>query len=115
MNTINHLFANIFFAMLFGLGAGDCFAGPPPGVYGPAAEVEIIAPRPPPPPREEVIIPTPSPTHVWIPGYWSWRNRWVWVPGHWALPPRPGLRWYGYEWVPHEDGRRWRLRPGGWR
>jgi len=122
MKTVNHQFASIVLATLFGLGASESQAslppgyyGPPPGYYSPPAEI-IIAPRPPPPPlREEIIIAAPSPAHAWIPGYWGWRNRWQWIPGRWALPPRPGMRWYGYEWVPHDDGMRWRMRAGGWR
>ncbi len=81
---------------------------PPPGT-------QLIAPGPPPPLQQEVIVVAPSPAHVWLPGYWSWQNNWVWIPGQWALPPRPGAKWIGHQWVLHEDGNRYRMRHGEWR
>jgi len=38
-----------------------------------------------PPVREEVMVPAPSPQHIWIPGYWAWNGRWVWEPGYWVI------------------------------
>jgi len=35
----------------------------------------------------EVVLAQPSSQHVWIAGYWTWRNdRYEWMAGHWALP-----------------------------
>jgi hypothetical protein len=37
-----------------------------------------------PPPREEVVTVAPSPSHVWVRGYWVQQGpNWVWRPGHW--------------------------------
>ena len=54
----------------------------------------------------------PSPTYIWVGGYWWWSTGgWLWVPGYWC-PPVVGYtylpgRWYwsvGY----------WNYWPGGW-
>lgn len=32
-----------------------------------------------------VVIVTPRPHQVWVPGYWGWNGYgWVWVPGYWT-------------------------------
>jgi len=60
---------------------------------------EIVVTAPPPPPQREIILERPSPTHVWVSGYWAWRaGRHVWVGGHWATPPRTGVVWVGPRW-----------------
>jgi hypothetical protein len=115
----------IVMLMLFGLGVNESIAQAPPAAYGPApgtyvqqapapGAAIIIAPTAPPPLQAEVIIAAPSPSHVWLPGYWNWQNRWVWIPGQWALPPRPGMVWEGHRWIMHA-GNRWQMHHGGWR
>lgn len=38
--------------------------------------------------RSDVVLAQPSPSYVWIPGYWSSRSlQFSWVSGHWELPP----------------------------
>jgi hypothetical protein len=84
-------------------GGGDPGYSAPQGVY---------VDSPPPPAYTEVIPAMPYPGGVWIGGYWGWSgNRHQWVPGYWERP-RPGYRYEPNRWEP--DGRRWRLRIGGW-
>jgi hypothetical protein len=67
-------------------------ATPPP----PVAVVITVAP---PPPQREIIVERPSTAHVWIGGYWAWRDRrHVWIPGHWELPPRARVVWVEPRW-----------------
>ncbi len=62
----------------------------------PAPQVIVMAP---PPPRREMMHGRPSPYHVWVPGFWSWRgNRYVWIAGHFALPPRGRHTWVEPRW-----------------
>ena len=64
----------------------------------PAPEVVVVREAPPPPARE-YIIERPSPNHVWIGGYWTWRlGRHVWVSGRWELPPRANVVWVAPRW-----------------
>ena len=60
---------------------------------------------PPPPLREEVIVARPSPAHVWIRGYWVWREgRHVWLAGHWERPPHPHAVWVAPRWERRREG-----------
>jgi hypothetical protein len=64
----------------------------------------------PPAPRVERVGVRPG--HVWMPGYWRWRNaRYVWVGGYW-VHARPGYRWYPPRWV--GCGPRWCMHRGYW-
>lgn len=66
---------------------------------------EVLIVQAPPPPRHEVIIERPSPQHVWIDGYWVWReNRHVWMAGHWELPPREHAVWVTPRWEARGHG-----------
>jgi hypothetical protein len=59
----------------------------------------VVVNQPPPAPLPESMTSQPSPQHVWIPGYWAWRNnQQQWVGGHWELPPRPGATWVPSRW-----------------
>lgn len=63
--------------------------------------------QPPPRPRHEVIVERerPSRDHVWIKGYWVWREgRHVWVNGRWDLPPRHGAVWVEPRWEHRSEG-----------
>jgi hypothetical protein len=73
---------------------------------------EITVTQAPPAPRQEIMTMAPSPTHVWVPGYWTWSNGWQWVDGHWELPPQRMTVWVPGQWVPH--GSSWVWRPGHW-
>ncbi len=78
-----------------------------------ASTATVVEEAPPPPPRE-VIIARPSPSHVWIGGYWGFEaGRRVWVPGRWDLPPRGGVVWVAPRWVRHGHG--YVFIPGVWR
>gem|GEM_PF-6751292 len=52
---------------------------------GTTTSLLVTASAEPPPVREEVMVPAPSPQHIWIPGYWAWNGRWVWEPGYWVI------------------------------
>ena len=64
------------------------------------AEIEYL---PPPPAAIEVApsIPAPSETHIYVPGSWVWRNRYVYRPGVW-IDHNPGWIWVSshYRWTP---------------
>ena len=64
------------------------------------SEIEYL---PPPPAAIEVApsIPAPSETHVYVPGSWVWRNRYVYRPGVW-INHNPGWIWVSshYRWTP---------------
>lgn len=126
MKPAHHIFKVATLTVFLAVGIHESIAQYPPagvapvypsaqqGYYAPVPGAQYIAPGAPPPLEQEVIIAAPSPLHVWTPGYWHWQDRWVWIPGQWVLPPRPGARWRGPEWVPHE-GNRYRFEHGGWR
>jgi hypothetical protein len=63
--------------------------------------------QPPPPPRREVVLERerPSRDHVWINGYWVWREgRHAWVAGHWERPPHPHAVWVEPRWEHRREG-----------
>ena len=74
----------------------------------------VIVHRTPPPPQTEVITVAPSPRHVWVPGYWTWRDDdWVWQSGYWESRPSPEARWVPGQWIATSNG--WRWQDGEWR
>jgi len=70
---------------------------------------ELYATEAPPPPQNEVIVGVaPSPTHIWIGGYWTWhQNGWYWVRGRWAARPRHDAVWVQGRWDHHPRGYVW--------
>ena len=67
------------------------------------------------PPAAQQEIPTARPTrdHVWVSGYWTWRNsRYEWVAGHWEVPPTASSVWVPPRWQP--EGNSWRFYEGYW-
>jgi len=71
------------------------------GVYV-SGGVRVYAPLP--PVRHEVLITSPGPRYVWVPGYWRWNPypaHYVWVGGSWVLPPYAGAVWVGPHVVYH--------------
>jgi hypothetical protein len=73
----------------------------------------IIVTQAPPAVQAEVILARPSPDHVWIAGYWTWReNRYEWMAGHWELPPHSNSVWVAPRWEP-ENGS-YRFYEGYW-
>lgn len=80
----------------------------------PAAEPSAVVDDAPPPPEQEEIAERPSPDHVWLGGYWSWRDgKHTWVSGRWDLPPRPDVVWVAPCWVRRGHG--YVLVEGRWR
>lgn len=66
----------------------------------PLAEVSarIVLHDAPPPPRHEMRGSRPSRDHVWVNGYWGYRDgRREWVSGHWVVPPH-GRHWVEPRW-----------------
>ena len=63
--------------------------------YASRIEMRGPPPMPPPPPQAVEVVPAaPSPSALWIPGYWSFNgNAYVWFVGHWEMPP-PYVRTY---------------------
>jgi hypothetical protein len=59
------------------------------------ATTSFVVLQAPPAPQAPQAIPTqPSSRHVWIDGYWTWRNnRYEWMAGHWEVPPFSGAKW----------------------
>jgi hypothetical protein len=56
----------------------------------------------------------PSPTHVWVGGYWAYQgDTTAWVDGEWVAPPQPGYVWVEPRW--RHRGHRWAFVPGFWR
>jgi hypothetical protein len=69
---------------------------------------------PPPPIVERPAVDAPSPSAVWIAGYWEWdtgRKDFVWVTGTWRVPP-PGRFWVNGYWKRDDQG--WYRVPGFW-
>ena len=61
----------------------------------------------PPPMRHEFRSFCPSPHHVWIAGYWTWREpfgNWFWNDGYWMLPPSPNVVYVGPRYVEVNGG-----------
>lgn len=59
----------------------------------------VMISQAPPAPQPEAVTARPSSSHVWVPGYWTWRNnRYEWMAGHWEVPPRSGATWVAPRW-----------------
>jgi hypothetical protein len=88
----------------------------PPLVVQPAPQGQlppVTVMEPPPAPRVETPPPAPSPSHVWVEGYWVWERGWVWRRGVWVVRPRPGVVWVPGHW--NRVPRGWTWVPGHWR
>jgi hypothetical protein len=74
---------------------------------------QVIVTEAPPPVRQEVVGTAPTTSHVWIQGYWMYRNgNWAWVPGHWEVRPRLNAAWVPGHWDQTSRGYAWN--PGHW-
>ncbi len=79
-------------------------------VVTPGGEV-VTSARPPAEGHEAPGAP-PASSYRWVPGYWTYHDRWVWIPGHWDHPPRTGSHWVPGHWDYTERG--WVWTPGRW-
>jgi hypothetical protein len=76
-----------------------------PGFWAAAQEKQhevSYLPQPPAPLEAAASVPAPSPDHVYVAGYWVYRDdHYVWHPGYWYLP-RPDWIWVPahYTWTP---------------
>lgn len=82
-------------------------------VPSPVGASSVIVMQAPPQAQQEIPTPRPSRDHVWVPGFWTWRNsRYEWMAGHWEIPPRVGAVWVPPRWQP--EGNSWRFYEGYW-
>ena len=73
----------------------------------------IVVTQTPPALQTETVLARPSAQHVWIPGYYTWReNRYVWIAGRWELPPRTEAVWVAPRWERESGG--YRFYEGYW-
>jgi len=95
------VFAILMLALLLTVTA--CYAG-----------TRVYVVQKPPPVRVEVIGVAPAADHVWVQGYWVWRdNDYQWVAGHWEKCPKPRAAWVPGHWKHTRHGYHWVL--GHWR
>src|SRR5437899_810995 len=73
----------------------------------------VLVTEAPPAPPPEVIVVRPGPAFVWVPGWWTWRGRWVWTGGHWVIGPHPRAVWVPGHW--HKQGSGYVWARGYWR
>ena len=74
----------------------------------------LIVTEAPPVLQHEVVPAQPSSQHVWIAGYWTWRNnRYEWMAGHWEVPPYAAATWMNPRWEP--EGGAFRFYEGFWK
>lgn len=79
----------------------------------PVGASSVVVMQAPPAAQQEVPSTRPSADHVWVAGYWSWRNnQYTWIPGRWDVPPRSGAVWVPPRWQP--EGNSWRFYEGYW-
>ena len=73
----------------------------------------IVVTQAPPAAQQEMVTARPSSDHVWVGGYWTWRNnRYEWVPGNWVVPPRSSAAWIPPRW--QTEGGAYRFYEGRW-
>jgi hypothetical protein len=63
--------------------------------------------------QPEIVLARPSPRHVWLAGYWTWRDeRYEWMAGHWQLPPGSRSNWVAPRW--ESQGNAYKFTEGYW-
>jgi hypothetical protein len=83
-------------------------------VREPVPSAPIVVREAPPAPPQEVITTAPSPTHVWVPGYYEWQGkRYVWKQGHWVKRPNYAGTYVQGHWEKQPNG--WVWTQGYWR
>ena len=92
--------------------APTAVVAPAYGAAGPAVST-IIVTEAPPAMQQEVVLAQPTSQHVWLPGYWTWRNdRYEWMAGHWELPPSSSSVWVRPRW--EQQGNAYKFYEGYW-
>jgi hypothetical protein len=83
-------------------------------VPSPVGASSVVVMQAPPQAQQEVPTTRPTRDHVWVAGYWSWKDnsRYEWVAGHWVVPPRVGAVFVPPRWQP--EGTNWRFYEGYW-
>lgn len=82
-------------------------------VQTPVGASSVVVMQAPPAAQQEVPTARPSTSHVWVPGYWTWRNnQYQWMAGRWDVPPRTGGVWIPPRW--QQEGTSWRFYEGYW-
>lgn len=82
-------------------------------VQTPVGASSVVVMQAPPAAQQEVPTARPSASHVWVPGYWTWRNnQYQWMAGRWDVPPRTGGVWIPPRW--QQEGTSWRFYEGYW-
>ena len=57
--------------------------------YDATSNVAVVQVPPQPAPPEDYVTAQPSPSAVWVAGYWAFDGyRYTWVAGHWEIPPQ---------------------------
>ena len=73
----------------------------------------VIVTQAPPALQQEIVLAQPSPQHVWLAGYWTWRDsRYQWMAGRWELPPNSGSVWIAPRW--EQQGNAYKFYEGYW-
>lgn len=77
-------------------------------------QTTVVTQSAPPALQQEVVLARPSPQHLWVAGYWTWRNeRYEWMAGHWEVPPYRDAVWVAPRW--EREGRAYRFYEGYWK
>jgi len=80
---------------------------------GSSNESTIIVVQAPPALQRDGILHQPSLQHVWLAGYWVWRNdQYEWIAGHWEQPPGSFTVWVRPSW--EREGDAYRFYEGYW-
>lgn len=73
----------------------------------------IVVTQAPPALQQEIVLAQPTPQHVWLAGYWTWRDsRYEWMAGRWELPPSSGSVWVAPRW--EQQGNAYKFYEGYW-
>ena len=108
MRTTERIAVSLVAAAALALRLTACATAPPPppdAVYVKTA---------PPAVRSEVIVTSPGPAYVWVPGSWTWGGaEYVWTGGTWQQPPRAGAHWVAPAW--NRTSRGWYRVDSHWR
>jgi WXXGXW repeat (2 copies) len=73
----------------------------------------VVVTQAPPMLQQEIVLVQPSPQHVWLAGYWTWRDaRYQWMAGRWELPPSSSSVWVAPRW--EQQGNAYKFTEGYW-